>query len=101
MGTAIKKNRTELEGDHTQRQLLSNCSRKRGMFAAQPNLRFYLFLPRVNVVLHIVREDLAKLGIDAGHVGSKGNNRRSEQDKRNGGGRHERALLIAFAGLCG
>ena len=41
------------------------------MFAGQPELRLDLFFPRVEIVLHLARKNLAELRVDAADVGSQ------------------------------
>ena len=54
--------------DDAKRKLLQHRRRQRRMFAAQADMRLDLLLPRVEIVLHLARQNLAELGVHAADV---------------------------------
>ena len=69
---AIKKHRANGQCEDAKRKLLQHGGAERGMFARKADQRLDLFFPLVEIVLHLARQDLAELGVDAADVGREG-----------------------------
>ncbi len=91
MRGAVKQHRSNRQREHSQGQLLQDCRAKSSVIARESDLRFDLFFPFIEVVLHLARKNLAVLRIHAADVRRKGIYQSREYQQRNRKPAHGRA----------